>query len=375
MNVIDFSWARPGAANIKAAGYGGVIRYLSSDTTGKTITLPELESYRAEGLDVGFVWEDYANAALSGETQGVTDAQKALNQANALGVPSNVPIYFAVDFDTTPAQQTQIDAYLKGVASVIGADRVGVYGSFYVMERCSTNGTAKWFWQTLAWSGGQQFSGNHIYQDGNSAFNKGADVDEVKQSNWGQWVASVPGPAPVPNPAPAPTPSPQPLPATYTVVSGDTLSGIGTKLGISWQTIASLNNISSPYTIYPGEVLRIGGTPTPPNGSTYTVVSGDTLSAIGSRLGVSWQSIASLNNIPAPYVIYPGEVLRLPGGNVPTPAPTPVSQWYTIVGGDTLGVIANHFGTSVGQLVAWNQSKYPNMTANFIEAGWVIRVR
>ena len=124
-------------------------------------------------------------------------------------------------------------------------------------------------------------------------------------------------------PAPAPTPSPQPLPATYTVVSGDTLSGIGTKLGISWQTIASLNNISSPYTIYPGEVLRIGGTPTPPNGSTYTVVSGDTLSAIGSRLGVSWQSIASLNNIPAPYVIYPGEVLRLPGGNVPTPAPTP----------------------------------------------------
>ena len=41
----------------------------------------------------------------------------------------------------------------------------------------------------------------------------------------------------------------------YTVVSGDTLSGIGQKLGIKWQTIASKNGISSPYTIYPGQRL------------------------------------------------------------------------------------------------------------------------
>ena len=43
---------------------------------------------------------------------------------------------------------------------------------------------------------------------------------------------------------------------TYTVRSGDTLSGIGAKLGVSWKDIASKNGISSPYTIYPGQKLK-----------------------------------------------------------------------------------------------------------------------
>ena len=42
----------------------------------------------------------------------------------------------------------------------------------------------------------------------------------------------------------------------YTVVSGDTLSGIGQKLGVNWKHIADINNISSPYTIYPGQKLK-----------------------------------------------------------------------------------------------------------------------
>lgn len=42
----------------------------------------------------------------------------------------------------------------------------------------------------------------------------------------------------------------------YTVVSGDTLSGIGLKLGVNWRDIANKNNISSPYTIYPGQKLK-----------------------------------------------------------------------------------------------------------------------
>lgn len=43
---------------------------------------------------------------------------------------------------------------------------------------------------------------------------------------------------------------------TYTVVSGDTLSEIGAKLGVNWKTLASMNGISSPYTIYPGQKLK-----------------------------------------------------------------------------------------------------------------------
>lgn len=44
---------------------------------------------------------------------------------------------------------------------------------------------------------------------------------------------------------------------------------------------------------------------------TYTVVKGDTLSAIGRKVGVPWQTIASINGIKAPYVIKPGQILRL----------------------------------------------------------------
>lgn len=43
---------------------------------------------------------------------------------------------------------------------------------------------------------------------------------------------------------------------TYTVKKGDTLSGIGEKLGVKWQTLAKKNGIKSPYTIHPGDKLK-----------------------------------------------------------------------------------------------------------------------
>ena len=53
-------------------------------------------------------------------------------------------------------------------------------------------------------------------------------------------------------------------------------------------------------------------TPTETTGGTYTVTAGDTLSAIGVRFGVAWQSIAEANGITAPYTIYPGQILVIP---------------------------------------------------------------
>lgn len=99
--------------------------------------------------------------------------------------------------------------------------------------------------------------------------------------------------------------------STYTVVSGDTLSGIGSKLGVNWKDIANANGITSPYTIYPGQKLTIpGGSSTASSTKTYTVKSGDTLSGIGQKLGVNWKDIANKNGISSPYTIYPGQVLK-----------------------------------------------------------------
>jgi len=67
----------------------------------------------------------------------------------------------------------------------------------------------------------------------------------------------------------------------------------------------------------------IGVVPTPPSSGTYTVKRGDTLSGIGFRLGMSWQVLASINGLSAPYTIYPGQVLNIGVTPIPTPAPTP----------------------------------------------------
>ena len=44
----------------------------------------------------------------------------------------------------------------------------------------------------------------------------------------------------------------------------------------------------------------------------YTVVKGDTLSAIGKRFGVKWRDIAALNSIKNPDLIFPGQVFKIP---------------------------------------------------------------
>ncbi len=99
---------------------------------------------------------------------------------------------------------------------------------------------------------------------------------------------------------------------TYTVQPGDTLSLIAARFGTTYQAIAQANGIYSPYIIYPGEQLKIPTGGSSSGAWTYTVQGGDSLYAIGQRYGVSWESIAQANGIYSPYIIYPGEHLTIP---------------------------------------------------------------
>lgn len=93
---------------------------------------------------------------------------------------------------------------------------------------------------------------------------------------------------------------------SYTVRYGDTLSGIASRYGTSVSALASLNGISNPNWIYPGQVLKLsGGSST----RAYTVRSGDTLSGIASRLGTSWTALKAKNGIANANLIYPGQTL------------------------------------------------------------------
>jgi len=162
---------------------------------------------------------------------------------------------------------------------------------------------------------------------------------------------------------------------TYTVVSGDTLSSIAVNAGVTLAALEAANpQITVPSLIFVGEVINLpsgavipvtGGTavPTPvPGGSTYTVVSGDTLSRIAVNAGVSLAALEAVNpQITNASLIFVGEVINLPSGAVipvtggtPVPTPLPGTKTYTVISGDTLSSIAANFGVTLGALEATN---------------------
>ncbi len=77
---------------------------------------------------------------------------------------------------------------------------------------------------------------------------------EVKPS-----AAATPAPTPAPTATPraTATPRPSPGPTTYTVQSGDTLSGIAGEFGTTWQVLAELNKLDDPRRLRVGQVLKL----------------------------------------------------------------------------------------------------------------------
>lgn len=189
---LDFADGRPGAANIINAGYGFVCRYLSSGGSGlpgKQLLPWEADDYRNHGVDIVANWETTADRMKYGWGAGVADATMALAQVVACGGPSNRPIYFSADWDATESDQGPIDDYLRGAASVIGVEQVGIYGGYWPVKRALDNGTALWAWQTGAWSGGNEDPRINIYQRIGYAWVGGVecDVNEARTTDFGQW--------------------------------------------------------------------------------------------------------------------------------------------------------------------------------------------
>lgn len=191
MNGIDYSWARPGGAAIKAAGFQFAMRYVPyPGDQGKGLTPAELADLQANGIAVGMVFESTGNRMLEGEAAGRADASTCLSAQLFLGIPNDRPFYFAVDWDArTPQEYEKIDAYLRGAAAVLGAERVGVYGGWEVIDHCYRNQTARWYWQTYAWSGGREHPQNHVYQYENGQTLNGGAVDYCTaiDGDFGQW--------------------------------------------------------------------------------------------------------------------------------------------------------------------------------------------
>ena len=134
-------------------------------------------------------------------------------------------------------------------------------------------------------------------------------------------------PTPLPSVAePSPTPAITFDPGqggTYTVKSGDSLSLIGEKLGIPWQTIAEANGIAGPdYIITPGQVLIIPPISVPTSGADFYVVqSGDTITGIAQQFDIDPSTLADFNNIADWNSIAVGDIIYIPSDVNATPLP------------------------------------------------------
>lgn len=109
--------------------------------------------------------------------------------------------------------------------------------------------------------------------------------------------------------------------------------------------------------------------------NTYTVQPGDTLYLIAQRFGTTVAALRQANNLPSD-VLYPGQVLVIPGAAAPPPPPPsppptpgPGTMTYTVKPGDTLFLIARQFGTTLEELRRLN-----GLTGDLIYPGQTLLV-
>ncbi len=216
--LIDFAERRIAPAEIKAAGYDGVVNYVSESRPGanfeaKPITREYADSLRAAGLQIVSNFQygkpGWPNPSdfTRGYDGGVADAQTALRLHNAAGGTPSAPIFFSVDeaIDANTWNGPGLQ-WFRGINSVLGVDRTGVYGDAQVCGWAIRDGVIgnsttpghRWAWQTRAWSNGDREPAAVLYQTVvNTPSNPGpllgginVDVDDVLAADFGQWDLS-----------------------------------------------------------------------------------------------------------------------------------------------------------------------------------------
>lgn len=98
--------------------------------------------------------------------------------------------------------------------------------------------------------------------------------------------------------------------STHTVAPGETLDAIGRKYKVAATSIASENGLSNPNLIRPGDVLKIPSSPDAPK--SYEVKNGDTLGSIAQNFGTTVTGLTDLNAIKDPKLLQAGQVILIP---------------------------------------------------------------
>lgn len=213
--LIDFAMRQIPAQDIKAAGHAGVINYVSTSRPGssfgaKPITRPYAQSLAAAGLAIvsNYQYGKPGGTAPSDFTRGyaggIADARTAWALHSAAGGGQSAPVFFTVDDDISRETWTNVALpWFRGINSVIGVQRTGVYGGIRTCQWAAADGVIgnsttpgkRWAWQTRSWSGGNVDPGAVLYQrivstastPGPIVGGLEVDVSDALANDVGQW--------------------------------------------------------------------------------------------------------------------------------------------------------------------------------------------
>ena len=156
----------------------------------------------------------------------------------------------------------------------------------------------------------------------------------------------------------------------HVVKSGETLSGIASKYGVSVNNIKNWNNLSSDK-ISIGQKLIINPTEqTSSKTSTqqiHVVKRGETLSGIASKYGVSVDNIRNWNNLSSDKITIGQKLIINPTEQ--TSSKTETQQIHVVKSGETLSGIANKYNTTVDAI-----KKANNLKSNKIYVGQKLKI-
>nr|WP_238559008.1 DUF1906 domain-containing protein [Rhodococcus rhodnii] len=199
--LIDYSAGVPSAGSIAAAGFAGAIRYVSDRRpgaewmAGKPMLADEAQALQAAGLAVVSCYQ-YGKAETAdwkgGFEAGVKHGRRGLQLHEEAGGPAHAPIYASIDDNPDAVQfATMIAPYLLGWQSVIGRERVGVYGNSPTIDLAVAAGLGTYYWQH-DWGTPEGYVNPHAHLhqfeiDEQSVDGIGIDRNSILKADYGQW--------------------------------------------------------------------------------------------------------------------------------------------------------------------------------------------
>ena len=370
---------------MKSEGVKGVVVKISE---GTSYVNPQARSQIANAKRAGLVVSGYHYSHFASADRAVAEANYFANNAYALGLTSNDLLVNDSEENAILALNNNvINTYLhnvfKDTLNTRGFKKVKMYTGLYNFNtRFNISSKDVWvasyyynpgniarnkFSNFSAW----QFTDNYVFQGVGGRFDANVDYDGIFTKSTSNNNTSNNNTSNNVNNTDT----------YYTVVYGDTLSGIAQKFGTTVDNLVNLNNISNKNVIYVGQKLIVKKGNTTVNNNTnnqnntttttYTVVYGDTLSGIAQKFGTTVDNLVNLNNISNKNVIYVGQKLIVKKGNTIINNNQNNTITYTVVSGDTLSGIAQKFDTTVDNLVNLNNISNKNV----IYVGQVLKVK